>query len=102
MLKAAKNLKQSEYSSVFLSLDKSPEERAERRKLVEQMKKKIAENPHKKYFIRQGEICCDEETLRQLVPSGRKEGDKDMATPVKHSGGHHLSKNLVPAQQEGP
>ena len=39
------------------------------------MKKKIAENPNKKYFIRRGEICCEEETLRRR--------DNEIASPVK-------------------
>ena len=59
MLKSAKNLKQSRLNNIFIGLDKSPEERAERKRLVEEMKKKIAENPEKKYYIRRGELCCE-------------------------------------------
>ena len=67
VLKSAKKLKESQFDTVYITLDKSPEERAERKKLVEQMKKKIAENPQKKYFIRRGELCCEEETVQDVA-----------------------------------
>ena len=72
VLKVAKNLKQDQnFNNVFIGLDKSPEERAERRKLVQELKKKIADYPNKKFFIRRGEICCTEESTGDAVPSGQ-------------------------------
>ena len=73
VLKAAKNLKQSEHSNVYISLDKSPEERAERRKLVQEMKKKIEENPSQKLFIRKGKICSAEESIEEKKPMVQEE-----------------------------
>ncbi len=52
VLKNAKDLKSSEkYGNIYLTSDMSPEERAKKRKLVEEMKNKIKQNPSTKYYI---------------------------------------------------
>ena len=77
ILRAAKNLKKSDhYSNVYISFDRSPEQRAERKNLVELMKKKIAKNPDQKYYIKRGEICCDTESVRESVDV-RSESEDD-------------------------
>ena len=83
VLKSAKNLKHSRFKNVFISLDKSPEERAERKKLVEEMKKKIAENPKKKYYIRRGELCCEEETRVSAALDKDDEEEEQSVSPVR-------------------
>ena len=53
LLKKANDLKDSsELSSVYLSRDKTFEERAERRKLVSELKEKKQENPGKSFIIK--------------------------------------------------
>ena len=65
LLKKARNLRQSEkHKSVFISPDKTPEERATQRKLVEEMKKKAMEEPEKRHFIRRGAICSVNSTVK--------------------------------------
>ena len=66
LVKVGHTLKSSgKYSNIFISLDRSPEQRAERRKLVEKMKVKIKENPDRRFYIKRGEVHCEnEETPR--------------------------------------
>ena len=47
--------------TVFISPDRSPEQRAERQKLVSEMKQMIEADKEsdKHYFIRKGKICCE-------------------------------------------
>ena len=57
----ARYLKMSEkYSTVFISPDRSPEERAERKKLVGKLRKKRKEEPDRFHFISKGEVCSRE------------------------------------------
>ena len=52
LLQKSKNLKDDEqFSNVFIAPDRSPEERAERKKLVELLKAKRAESPSKRFYI---------------------------------------------------
>ena len=54
----AKYLRRSEkYSSVFIAPDRSPEERAQRRKLVQLLREKREREPGSHHFISQGKIC---------------------------------------------
>ena len=96
VLKSAKNLKHSRFNNIFISLDKSPEERAERKRLVEEMKKKIAENPEKKYYIRRGELCCEEKPVRDSAPSEKDEEEEQSVSPVR------LPWRPPPFQKPGP
>lgn len=58
ILKESKRLKGSPvYSMVFISPDRTPEERAARRKLVDALKKKVQEQPDKHHYIRSGTVC---------------------------------------------
>ena len=58
VLSNAKKLKGSRFlSSVFLAPDRSPEERTEHRKLIEEMKKRRGEEPDKYFFVRRGKVC---------------------------------------------
>ena len=58
VLSAAKNLKgMEEYCNVYISVDRTAEERASRKKLVAEMKEKISQDPGKHYYIRKGEVC---------------------------------------------
>ena len=52
LLLKSKNLKDDDrYSNVFIVPDRSREERAEHKKLVEQLRAKRIENPDKKFYI---------------------------------------------------
>ena len=48
------------YKSVFLSPDRSPDERTQHRQLILDLKQKVAQQPDKKHFIRQGQIITTE------------------------------------------
>ena len=59
LLAKAKKLKAAAaYRNVYISPDRSPEERDKHRKLVAEMKRKASEDPEKHYFLVSGEICC--------------------------------------------
>ena len=69
MLKDSSNLRSvAQYGKVFVSPDRTPEERSGRKMLVERMKKKISEEPHKYHFIRNGEICSREKETSTPEP----------------------------------
>ena len=58
VLSNAKKLKGSRYlGSVFLAPDRSPEERTEHKKLIDDMKKRMGEEPDKYFFVRRGKVC---------------------------------------------
>ena len=58
ILTRAKNLKQSDqYSTVYISPDRSPEERVTHKQLVQQLKKKRDSERESHHFIRDGKIC---------------------------------------------
>ena len=58
VLKVAKNLKTTtDYKDVYICPDLSPEDRAERKKLVGELKKKVHTNPGTYYFIKGGVVC---------------------------------------------
>ena len=80
VLKSAKKLKHSRFKNVFISLDKSP---AERKKLVEETKRKIDENPNKKFYIRRGELCCEEETRVSAASDKDDEEEEQSVSPVR-------------------
>ena len=51
-------LKDSEkHNKVFIAPDRTPKEREERRKLVVELKKRSSDDPQRRHFIRQGEVC---------------------------------------------
>ena len=59
ILRKAKELKNiGDCKSIFLSPDRTVEEQVTRKKLVEQLKLKRANDPLKRYYIRKGEITC--------------------------------------------
>lgn len=58
ILSRTKKLKDSErYSSVFICPDRSPDERAAQRTLVQELKKRSSEQPNSRHFIRSGKVC---------------------------------------------
>ena len=57
ILSNARNLRQSaKFKTVFLSPDRSPEERESRRELIASMRARALEEPDKKFYIREGQI----------------------------------------------
>ena len=59
ILREAKQLKEIEgYKRVFISPDRTVEERISRQKLVNELKEKRAADPNKHYIIRKGEVIC--------------------------------------------
>ena len=59
ILRRAKLLKNAEgYERVFISPDRTAEERISRQKLVNELKEKRSANPHKHFIIRKGEVVC--------------------------------------------
>lgn len=68
VLANAKLLKESRfYGKCFLAPDRSPEERIEHRKLIDEMKKRRGEEPEKYFYIRKGEVCCSERTEKDTA-----------------------------------
>ena len=58
ILTRARHLRRSEhFGKVFISPDRSPEERAEQQKLVLELKKRSNDEPDKRYFIKGGKVC---------------------------------------------
>ena len=59
LLAKAKKLKiTAAYRNVYISPDRSPEEREKHRAIVAEMKQKASDDPEKHYFLVRGEICC--------------------------------------------
>ena len=57
ILSKSRKLRQTEkYNTVFLSPDRTVEERARQRELVQQLKKKASEEPQRKHYIKSGKI----------------------------------------------
>ena len=57
LLRKAKRLKDIDgYKTIFISPDRTPEERISRKTLVGELKKKRLDDPNNHYFIRKGEI----------------------------------------------
>ena len=53
----ARNLPNSEkFKTVYLSPDRSPEQREARKELVTTMRARALEEPHKKFYIKEGQI----------------------------------------------
>ena len=49
-----------EYCKLFVSPDRSPEERLTRQNLVKEMKDRIKKDPSKRYYIRNNQVCVAE------------------------------------------
>ena len=59
ILRNARNLRNSErFRTVFLSQDRSVEQRKVRKELVQEMKKRTLAEPSKKFYIKDGKIQC--------------------------------------------
>ena len=58
ILAKARSLRHSDkHKSVFISPDRSPEQRLKHRELVQELKTKSKNEPNKKHFIKSGTIC---------------------------------------------
>ena len=76
----ARNLKHSEkHSRIFIALDRSPEERDERRELVQNLRKRRDEEPDRFHFIYNGEICSREH--RPRIPAPQHHGEVEISEP---------------------
>jgi len=61
ILLKARNLRLSDnYESIFLAPDRSIEQRAQQKELVDGLKRKKAEEPDKRHFIKRGQICTSD------------------------------------------
>lgn len=64
ILTKTRNLRQLErLKAVYVSPDRSPVERAARRQLVLELKKKIAEQSDRKHYIKNGKVCSEDKTV---------------------------------------
>ena len=57
LVKAKKLRSTEDYCKVFISPDRSPEERMKHRRLVAEMKRRASEDPDRRYYIFSGDIC---------------------------------------------
>ena len=63
ILAKSRNLRRTEkFKEVFLSPDRTLEQRAEHRELVAQLKKKAEEEPQRYHFIKKGQICSTDKS----------------------------------------
>ena len=61
LLKKSRDLKNSAYhSSVYLKPDRTVEQRRKHHELVNELKQCIKDSPDKRHFIRNGEVCHEE------------------------------------------
>ena len=61
ILSKARSLRNSEhYKKVFISADRSTEQRAKQRELVQELKRRRTEEPDKRFYIRSGKLCSAE------------------------------------------
>ena len=60
ILKKKKNLKFTDFSHVYMAPDRTPDEQKEHARLVKKLKDKIKNMPNKRFYIKNGEIRCDE------------------------------------------
>ena len=56
ILAVARQLKNSSYSSVYLSKDRTPEERERHKKCVEELKKRMHDSPERRWAIVGGAV----------------------------------------------
>ena len=60
VLKLGKQLKMSDwYFGVYITLDRTPDQRKKHKIIVEKLKERIKEIPDRKFYIKGGEICYD-------------------------------------------
>ena len=60
LLSKAKGLKSIEkYKNIYIAPDRTKEERIARKKLVDEMKKLIKNEPGKRYYIKNDQVCCE-------------------------------------------
>ena len=77
VLRAAKKLSQiKELRNVYIAADLDTESRAKRKKLREELKKKIKDSPQQHWIIREGEVkSVGEHTPRVILDNGDEEDD---------------------------
>ena len=64
ILSKSRNLRRSDkFKSVFLSPDRTPDERIRHKELVNQLKEKLTLEPQKRHFIKAGQICSVDNTV---------------------------------------
>ena len=107
VLSNAKLLRQTSlYKSVFISPDRTVEERAARKKLVSQLKEKMASEPELYHFIQNGQILSTEKELKVTpapltTTSSSLPCDTPAANPTNQRPASQQSKtNLRPASQQ--
>ena len=82
VLAGAKRLKESsELKNVFISPDRSPEERAKRKQLVEQLKEKIRSEPDMYHYIQNGKIQSAEKIKSHSASSSHSTPKSVNSTP---------------------
>ena len=100
VLSAAKKLKGiEEYCNVYISVDRTAEERASRKKLVAEMKEKISQDSGKHYYIRKGKVCYRDrvnDNVEESWPSGLDE-KKSSSTKSDKTGTVKLDAVLLKA-----
>jgi hypothetical protein len=82
VLVGAKGLKQVDnLKNVFISPDRSPEERAKRRELISQLKEKIKKEPELYHFIQNGKLLSAEKRQSQSTNSSTSNITPKLVTP---------------------
>ena len=62
-----KFLKTTDYYNVYMAPDRTPEEQKMHNGLVKKLKEKIKEMPEKRFYIKNGQIHCDEQAKKVTV-----------------------------------
>ena len=69
VLRSARRLRDTRFSRVFISPDRTREEREERKGLVRQMKEKISSNPEQYHYISNGQVCSRDKVAVSTLPA---------------------------------
>ena len=79
VLRNGKNLRGTRFSRVFMSPDRTREEREERKHLVSQLREKVRSDPGRYHYISNGTVCSRE---RQPTPSPRTTPPSSSSQPA--------------------
>ena len=95
VLRSATTLKDSRYSRVYITPDRTREEREERKTLVNAMKEKISSEPQRYHYIRDG-VVCSREKETSSTPRSVVQPTETSATSATNSSRPVASSARVP------
>lgn len=65
LLRIRRDLKKmEEYSDVYMAPDRTPDQQKNHNELVKKLREKIQTTPDKRFYIKNGEVLCDEDAKK--------------------------------------